>query len=158
MKKALSIFLALTLLLSSFAFVYAEDTATTISTAEEFAAITADGNYILTADLTLSAGFAGTFTGTFDGNNHIITIGTATAPAAQGVFSKLGAGAVIKNLIVDGNILSTAHAGAIAGELVAGTSAEVINCVNFADVKSTTAGKESVVSLVLHTAQIHVQF
>lgn len=51
-----------------------------IGTAEAFAAMEPDGNYQLTADITVTApygnditGFTG-FTGTFDGNGHTVTL------------------------------------------------------------------------------------
>ena len=59
--------------------VSAEPTATVnpqgqaINSAEEFAAMTADGTYYLAADITLTATYAEAFKGTFDGNGKTIT-------------------------------------------------------------------------------------
>ena len=59
--------------------VSAEPTATVnpqgqaINSAEEFAAMAADGTYYLAADITLTATYAEAFTGTFDGNGKTIT-------------------------------------------------------------------------------------
>ncbi len=72
---------------------------TAIATAEDFAAMAADGQYYLTADITVSASYASTFTGTFDGNGHTVTL---SAP----LFIHLN-GATVKNLTVEGSITSS---------------------------------------------------
>ena len=72
-----------------------------INTAEDFAAMTADGNYILAADITLTAPYAGVFKGTLDGNGKTVTV---SAP----MFTELE-GATIKNLTTVGEIVITAE-------------------------------------------------
>lgn len=81
-----------------------------IGTAEAFAAMEPDGNYQLTADITVTApygnditGFTG-FTGTFDGNGHTVTLDITASTANVGLFSKLAGGAVVKNVITAGSV------------------------------------------------------
>ena len=72
--------------------VYAEDAALTISSAEDWAAFTTDGNsysgqtVVLGADITLSGDIPSKldFQGTFDGQGHIITIATGSSIVAPG--------------------------------------------------------------------------
>ncbi|MBE7019915.1 MAG: hypothetical protein E7411_00575 [Ruminococcaceae bacterium] len=96
------------------------------------------GNYKLTADITLDKGLSGSFSGTLDGNGHTITLGNSASPSVSGVFEYIAAGAVIKNLKVDGVFTSDKTIGAFANRISSGkeTNAPVlfINCTNFADV------------------------
>lgn len=100
-------------------------TAVKISTADEFAAMEADGNYVLDADITISKTY-GTFNGTFDGNGHTIK---TTVP----LFTKLR-GATVKNLVIDGEIKSTGHAGGLS---INGSMVRVENVINKANISST---------------------
>ena len=68
---------------------------TAVTSAAEFAAMSADGSYYLANDITLTASYASAFKGTFDGNGHKIT---TTAP----LFKELAG--TVKNLTVDGEI------------------------------------------------------
>ena len=148
MKKLLSVLLVITMM-CSFAFtVSASETATTIASAEEFQTkMAASGSFKLTADITLSVGFLETFTGTFDGDGHTITLGSADTVATQGVFKILGDGALVKNLTVEGSVNSTTHLGAFANEAASGASVSFENCINLADV--TTTGKDQRVGGIL---------
>ena len=114
-----------------------------IGTAEAFAAMEPDGNYQLTADITVTApygnditGFTG-FTGTFDGNGHTVTLDITASTANVGLFSKLAGGAVVKNVITAGSISGKVNnVGGIAG--VADTELGAItisNCKNEAAIK-----------------------
>lgn len=103
-------------------------TAVKISTADEFAAMEADGNYVLDADITISKTY-GTFNGTFDGNGH--TIKTKVP-----LFTKLR-GATVKNLVIDGEIKSTGHAGGLS---INGSMVRVENVINKANISSTKSG------------------
>lgn len=115
-----------------------------IGTAEAFAAMEPDGNYQLTADITVTApygnditGFTG-FTGTFDGNGHTVTLDITASTANVGLFSKLAGGAVVKNVITAGSVTATGknNVGGIAG--VADTELGAItisNCKNEAAIK-----------------------
>ena len=111
-----------------------------IGTAEAFAAMDPDGNYQLTADITVTApygnditGFTG-FTGTFDGNGHTVTLAISGDSDYQALFAKLAAGAVVKNVMVDGEVTGTDNIGGIAG---IATNATIIACANKATVAAT---------------------
>ncbi|MCR4682380.1 MAG: hypothetical protein K5647_03495, partial [Clostridiales bacterium] len=78
-----------------------------ISTAAEFLAMKADGTYYLDADITLTASYEATFTGTFDGNGHTVTV------SGVPMFADIGK-SVIKNLTIDGSIESDRSVGALA--------------------------------------------
>ena len=85
-----------------------------INSAEDFAAMVADGKYYLAADITITASYATEFTGTFDGNGKTVTV---SAP----MFANLN-GATVKNLKTVGQIDYATYAvenkldtGAVAG-------------------------------------------
>lgn len=111
-----------------------------IGTAEAFAAMEPDGNYQLTADITVTApygnditGFTG-FTGTFDGNGHTVTLDITASTANVGLFSKLAGGAVVKNVITAGSISGKVNnVGGIAG--TADGNVTIENCKNTASIK-----------------------
>lgn len=112
----------------------------TVSSAEEFAAMEPSGNYQLTEDITVTApygnditGFTG-FTGTFDGNGHTVTLAISGDSDYQALFAKLAAGAVVKNVMVDGEVTGTDNIGGIAG---IATNATIIACANKATVAAT---------------------
>ncbi len=82
--------------------------ATAISTAEEFAAMSASGNYYLAADIMLSASYADVFTGSFDGRDYTVT---TSVPMFTNV------SATVKNLTINGNINGNAgYNGAVAAQ------------------------------------------
>lgn len=141
MKKILSVFLALAVILCSTSVVFASEdtTAAEISSAAEFADIANNlsGSYKLTADITLTTGLTETFTGIFDGNGHSITIGSKDAPATQGIFAS-AKNFTIKNLTVKGSIKAAGNTAAFVA--AAPGNAAFINCINFADIISKTAG------------------
>ena len=61
------------------------------------------------------------FTGTFDGNGHTISLLTVATDGAAGLFAKLGMGAHIMNLAIDGAIVhGTADVGTLAGKIATG--------------------------------------
>ena len=89
-----------------------------IGTAEDFAAMQPSGNYQLTADITVTAPYANDFTdfsGTFDGNGHTVTLEISGDSDYQALFAKLAAGAVEKNVKVDGEETRTDNIAGIAG-------------------------------------------
>lgn len=111
-----------------------------IGTAEAFAAMEPDGNYQLTADITVTApygnditGFTG-FTGTFDGNGHTVTLDITASTANVGLFSKLADGAVVKNVITAGSVTATGKkcVAGIAG--YATDNVKIENCKNTASI------------------------
>ncbi|MBR2293272.1 MAG: hypothetical protein IKA44_03065, partial [Clostridia bacterium] len=80
--------------------------ATEITTADQFLAMAADGNYVLAADIALTASYATVFSGTLDGANHTVTVTNGA------VFTSLN-GATVKNLKVgaEGAAVSLTYAG-----------------------------------------------
>lgn len=121
-----------------------------IGTAEAFAAMEPDGNYQLTADITVTApygnditGFTG-FTGTFDGNGHTVTLNitSSSAKSYTGLFGTLAGGAVVKNVITAGKIEATGkdNVGGIAGRAnTYGGAVTIENCKNIAEISGNKA-------------------
>ena len=130
MKKTLAILLSALMVLSLSAVAVYADGPAPVATAADFAAMTADGNYQLTADIEISASYAGAFTGTFDGNGHKIT---TTAP----LFEDLGG--TVKNLTINGTIAGAtdANVAAVAAMSTAGCTVE--NVINNANVTADAA-------------------
>lgn len=111
-----------------------------IGTAEAFAAMEPDGNYQLTADITVTApygnditGFTG-FTGTFDGNGHTVTLDITAKTNYVGLFKTLAGGAVVKNVITAGSVTTTGKkcVAGIAG--YATDNVKIENCKNTASI------------------------
>ncbi len=126
MKKnyiALKRMLMLICLGVSFTLLYSQ---TAVSNATELAAISNDlsGSYILTADITLTGDWIPIvgFTGTLDGNGHIISglkVNQSTT-AERGLFSTAN-GATIKKLGIEGaSIVGNERTGAIVGLMIGG--------------------------------------
>lgn len=122
-----------------------------IGTAEAFAAMEPDGNYQLTADITVTApygnditGFTG-FTGTFDGNGHTVMLNITASTPNVGLFSKLAGGAVVKNVITAGSVTvdhtnKKSYVGGIAGYANAYENPILIeNCKNTAAISGYKA-------------------
>lgn len=106
------------LILSLLACVVTAKPQTAIGSSAELAAMNMSGSYYLTADIVVDHWSpVGVFTGTLDGRGHCITLKQCHADSNGygGLFSSTN-GAVIRNLIVGGNILSvTSFGGSIAG-------------------------------------------
>lgn len=105
-----------------------------ISSAKEFAAMDASGSYTLTKDIIVTEPYAYDFSGTFDGNGHTVTLAISGDSDYQALFAKLAAGAVVKNVMVDGEVTGTDNIGGIAG---IATNATIIACANKATVTAT---------------------
>lgn len=110
-------------------------TGTAISSAEDFDNMEYDGEYYLTADITVNTTYA-SFAGVFDGNGHTVTISKPLFNAPQN--------ATIKNLIVAGSVavVSGANTAAVAN----GTSVDCnfFNILNKANVTTTaTSGDQN---------------
>lgn len=102
-----------------------------IGTAEAFAAMEPDGNYQLTADITVTAPYGNDitgFTGTFDGNGHTVMLNITASTPNVGLFSKLAGGAVVKNVKVDGTVSGTEGVAGIAAQANGATISGCINC------------------------------
>ena len=111
MRKLLAIILCAVMTVSlAFVGVSAADPEV-ITTAEQFAAMAADGNYKLGADIAVAETYAAPFTGTFDGDNHTVTVSVPMFAEMNGT---------VKNLIVKGevdNSAATAEAPAYSGSV-----------------------------------------
>ena len=135
--------------------VSAEPTATVnpqgqaINSAEEFAAMAADGTYYLAADITLTATYAAAFTGIFDGNGKTITtsvpvfnrLENATAgnftvnPVTEGTAISLPDGiGVLDTSEMDGSRSGYA-CGAVACMAANSTIHDVVNNANVTNTK-----------------------
>lgn len=104
-KRVISLLLALVLAVSLLPTAAWAAEVKEISTPEQFAGMDADGNYILTKNITVSTPYAKDFSGTFDGNGHTITLNiTADYAANNGLFKQLVGGATVKNLRLTGSV------------------------------------------------------
>ena len=120
-KRVISLLLALVLAVSLLpTAAWAAGTAKEISTPEQFAGMDADGDYILTKNITVSTPYAKDFSGTFDGAGHTITLKITKDKATNntGLFSKIAASGVVKNIITAGKLDGTGkkYIGGIAGK------------------------------------------
>lgn len=143
-KRVISLLLALVLALGLLpATAWAAGTEE-ISTAEAFAQMRANGNYILTEDITVSTPYANAFSGTFDGNGYTITLEITRDKATNntGLFSKIAASGVVKNIITAGKLDGTGkkYIGGIAGKC----EGTIDKCGNTATIK----GKQGVGGIV----------
>ena len=122
---------------------YADDEATPITSAEEFAAMDAAGSYVLANDITVTEPYATQFTGTFDGDGHTVTLAIESAAANTGLFKQLS-GAHVSNVNTEGSVSSSAnYVAAIAGEATGGAIIE--NCMNSASVTGTKGNAGGIV-------------
>ena len=97
-------------------------------------------NVAITADFDYSgysSRIAGTYTGTFDGQGHTITYAQTSTSANAGFIKNLGAGGVIKNLILDGTITTSGkNAGGICGRC----NGTISHCVSYVTINSAYEG------------------
>ena len=126
---------------------------------DAFRGIVTDGNLtanaVLTADIDMSTidnfapiGYQKAYAGTFDGQGHRILNLTMTWTDSWhwgiGLFSRLGGGAVVKNVIIDAtcHITGGENVGAITGTAVTGNGGDIIieSCGNEGTVESTSTG------------------
>lgn len=136
-KRLVSILLVLVMVLGMLPTVaFAADTAATrISTEDEFVAMAAGGNYILTQDITITKPHSGDFQGHFDGNGHTITLSGMTS----GPFGIVNGPSTIENLKVAGSVTGTSYLAGIAGMAnTADGEIKIINCMNTADITGTS--------------------
>ena len=104
----------------------------TVSSAKEFAAMDAGGSYTLTKDIIVTEPYASDFTGTFDGNGHTVTLAISGDSDYQALFAKLAAGAVVKNVTVEGKVTGKKCVAGIAG--YATDNVKIENCKNTASI------------------------
>lgn len=113
-KRVISLLLALVLALGLLPTAAWAAGTEKISTAKAFAQMRANGNYILTEDITVSTPYANDFSGTFDGNGHTVTL-DITKGSNIGLFSKIASGGTVKNVITAGEVSGAKQVGGIAG-------------------------------------------
>lgn len=106
----------------------------TVSSAKEFAAMDASGSYTLTKDIIVTEPYASDFSGTFDGDGHTVTLAISGDSDYQALFAKLAAGAVVKNVTVEGKVTGKKCVAGIAGQA---TDATITGCANKADILAT---------------------
>ena len=101
MKKALTIVLALCMILAicPFTVAAADPTGTPITTEEEFLAMKPEGHYYLANDLNLTKSYEQLFTGVFDGNDKTVTLN------GEAMFWEFCGQA--KNLTINGEVVAT---------------------------------------------------
>ena len=145
-KRILSLLMAFVMVVSLLpASVRAAETVTEeISSAEAFAAMSANGSYKLTQDIEVTTPYKSTFRGTFDGDGHTVTLKLEDYSSGNaGLFAETGSGATIENVVIDADI--TANVGSsygVAGLIgkVSGTT-KVKNCGVYGKIENTISGK-----------------
>ena len=137
MRKLIAILLGAVMMLSLAVVGVSAADPTPVASAADFAAMTADGNYKLTADIAIDASWGADpvtpFAGTFDGNGHTVTISAPLFVQFKGT---------IKNLTINGAVVKegtanevASYAGAIANNVPKDSTAVVIdNIVNNASI------------------------
>lgn len=98
----------------------AEDWATFCSSPDAYA----NGSITLDADISVDKAFPAAFTGTFDGQGHVISMDGLAAKSKFALFSSTGEGAVIRNFTVSGKVTSTQPFAAVAVEVNGPTTIE----------------------------------
>lgn len=106
----------------------------TVSSAKEFAEMVASGSYKLTADITVTEPYANDFSGIFDGDGHTVTLAISGDSDYQALFAKLAAGAVVKNVTVEGKVTGKKCVAGIAGQAI---DATITGCANKAGILAT---------------------
>ncbi len=132
-KRITSLLLLLTLLLGLLPAQALAASPTAVSSAAEFAAMEANGSYELTADITVTAPYGSSFTGSFDGKGHTVTLAISGSDSNVGLFSEIGTGGTVKNVLTDGSVSGDQYVAGIAGKN-AGT---IENCLNKAAISAS---------------------
>ncbi len=137
MRKLIAILLGAVMMLSLAVVGVSAAEPTPIASAADFAAMTADGSYKLTADIAIDASWGADpvtpFTGSFDGDGHTVTVSAPLFVQFAGT---------IKNLTINGAVVKegtanevASYAGAIANNVPKNSTAVVIdNIVNNASI------------------------
>ena len=118
MRKSLAIILAAVMMLSLAIVGVSAAEPEVITTAEQFAAMAADGNYKLGNDIAIAATYETTFTGTLDGAGYKITV---SAP----IFARLAG--TVKNLVIEGSVSATGDGNHCAPLALRGEGTVVLN-------------------------------
>lgn len=144
-KRVISLLLALVLAVSLLpTAAFAADEPTAVNSATDFKNMEPNGKYILKQDITVKEPYASDFSGTFDGNGYTITLEITRDKATNntGLFSKIAASGVVKNIITAGKLDGTGkkYIGGIAGKC----EGTIDKCGNTATIK----GKQGVGGIV----------
>ena len=140
MRKLIAILLGAVMMLSLAVVGVSAADPEIITTAEQFAAIKADGNYKLGADIAVASTLVFKdaedkevgFTGTLDGDGHKITV---SAP----IFSRLSG--TVKNLVIEGAVSATGSSTHCAPLALRGSGTVVLdNILNKASVATEYRG------------------
>ena len=111
----------------------------------------ASASVTMSADITVSTSYPGTFCGTFDGQGHAIQFDNLRPSGKFAPFTATGEGAVLKNFIVEGSIANSLHS-------VAGVAQSVTGATTIQNVKVTadisTSGYPVSGFVVTNTAQL----
>lgn len=105
-----------------------------INDADGFRDMVAGGSYKLTKDIIVTEPYASDFSGTFDGNGHTVTLAISGDSDYQALFAKLVAGAVVKNVMVEGTVTGKKYVAGIAGQAI---DATITGCANKAGILAT---------------------
>ena len=130
MRKLIAILLGAVMMLSMAVVGVSAADPEVITTAEQFAAMAADGNYKLGASIAVAARYNGTFKGTFDGAGFTITL------SGDPAFKTLD-GATVSNLTLEGRVSISDNAGALCVNAYGVTITKV---TNKASVETTKSG------------------
>lgn len=142
-------------------------TGTAITTAAEFAAMEANGNYYLAKDIAIDASYASAFTGVFDGNGHTVTVSAPMFTTLNGTVKNLttvgsvsltgtaneiascaaaiargtpkNATVVVENVVNNATITGAFRAGGLIGQVFADSTTTITNCVNTGKVEGKNA-------------------
>ena len=117
MKRTVSVLLVIAMMLLAMPVIMTSAAAPSgqaVSSAEDFANMSATGKYYLTQDITITEPYAKNFYGTFDGNGHSITIN-----GPKYIFPLVSG--TVKNLTVKGTISLTTDTEAAGVALSAGS-------------------------------------
>lgn len=136
--------------IASYVSVKKQEGSAAVSSAADFAAMSADGSYYLTADITLDTTYASVFTGVLDGKGYTVTTsvpmfadmsGTVKNLVVKGdiavsdtynsaVAMQTTGNAVFENIIVDANLSGGTTTGGVLGYGVSGCSVYAVHCIN----------------------------
>ena len=114
-------------------------------------------SYVLVADLDLrdESDFLGLgstsqpFSGTFDGNNHIVQLGISTTTISSVGLFRVASGAIIRNIIVDGSVYGTTDVAGIAGRIINNTTLD--NVKNRAVIEGSGMGVAGIAGSVTNS-------
>ena len=106
-----------------------------VSSEAEFLAMEPAGSYALTKDITVTSAYSQTFTGSFDGKGHTITLAITGSESNVGLFKEVGTNGTVENVLTEGFVSGSQYVAGIAGKS-AGT---IKNCLNKAAISASNS-------------------